>query len=76
MRRLFLRVSDVTFFTVMTVSLAEPVVALTREIAQSVNASHFNLTEISERIRPAIEQTLLAAEKVKRTLCVMCTGGQ
>ncbi|XP_019750907.1 uncharacterized protein abca12 [Hippocampus comes] len=52
----------------MTVSLAKPVVTLTREIAQSVNTSHFNLSEISERIRPAIEQTLLAAEQVNGTL--------
>ncbi|XP_051937575.1 glucosylceramide transporter ABCA12 [Hippocampus zosterae] len=52
----------------MTVSLAKPVVTLMREIAQSVNTSHFNLSEISERIRPAIEQTLLAAEQVNGTL--------
>ncbi|XP_077435659.1 uncharacterized protein abca12 [Vanacampus margaritifer] len=49
-------------------SLAKPVVTLMREIAQTVNTSHFNLSEISERIPPAIEQTLLAVEQANGTL--------
>ncbi|XP_077392009.1 uncharacterized protein abca12 isoform X2 [Festucalex cinctus] len=52
----------------MILSLAEPVVTLMREIAQTVNTSHFNLSEISERIPTAIQQTLLAVEQANGTL--------
>ncbi|XP_061548446.1 glucosylceramide transporter ABCA12 [Phycodurus eques] len=52
----------------MILNLAKPVMMLMRGIAQSVNTSHFNLSEISERIQPAIEHTILAAEQANGTL--------
>ncbi|XP_061143427.1 glucosylceramide transporter ABCA12 [Syngnathus typhle] len=52
----------------MLVSLAKPVLTLMREIVQSANGSYLNLSEISERIQPAIQQTLLAAEQANGTL--------
>ncbi|XP_057709211.1 glucosylceramide transporter ABCA12-like isoform X1 [Corythoichthys intestinalis] len=52
----------------MLLSLAKPVMDLISEIAQSVNSSHFNLSEIAERMPPAIEQTVLAAQQANGTL--------
>ncbi|XP_077472726.1 uncharacterized protein abca12 [Stigmatopora argus] len=52
----------------MMLSLVEPVKDLIREIAQAVNSSHFNLSEIAERMQPAIEHTMLAAQQANGTL--------
>nr|XP_057937662.1 glucosylceramide transporter ABCA12 [Doryrhamphus excisus] len=49
-------------------NLQKPLMTLMTEIAQFVNSSHFNLSEISERMQPAIENTLLAAEQANGTL--------
>ncbi|XP_034059961.1 ATP-binding cassette sub-family A member 12 [Gymnodraco acuticeps] len=52
----------------MIQSLQMPVVVLMREIAQSANSTHFNLSEISQRMQPAIEHTLELAEQANGTL--------
>lgn len=49
-------------------SLQMPVVILMREIAQSVNTSHFNLPEVLERMQLAIENTVQAAQQVSLPL--------
>ncbi|KAK2839662.1 hypothetical protein Q5P01_013402 [Channa striata] len=41
----------------MILSLQTPLLTLMREIAQSVNTSHFNLLDVSERMQLAIEHT-------------------
>ncbi|XP_044072836.1 LOW QUALITY PROTEIN: glucosylceramide transporter ABCA12 [Siniperca chuatsi] len=53
---------------VMILSLQMPMVTLMREIAQSVNTSHFNLSEVSERMQLAIERTVQAAQQANGTL--------
>ncbi|XP_070770245.1 uncharacterized protein abca12 [Enoplosus armatus] len=53
---------------VMILSLQMPVMTLMREIAQSVNTSHFNLSEFSERMQLAIEHTVEAAQQANGTL--------
>ncbi len=52
----------------MILSLQMPVVTLMREIAQSVNTSHFNLSEVSERMQLAIERTVQAVQQVRLPL--------
>ncbi|XP_054642461.1 uncharacterized protein abca12 isoform X2 [Dunckerocampus dactyliophorus] len=52
----------------LIISLQKPLITLMTEIAQSVNSSHFNLSEIFGRMQPAIENTLLAAEQANGTL--------
>ncbi|XP_023284363.1 ATP-binding cassette sub-family A member 12 [Seriola lalandi dorsalis] len=52
----------------MILSLQIPVVTLMREIAMSVNTSHFNLSEVTERMQLAIERTLQAAQQANATL--------
>ncbi|XP_060944020.1 uncharacterized protein abca12 [Limanda limanda] len=54
--------------TVMLLSLQTPVVTLMREVARSVNTSHFNLSEVTEGIQAAIEHTLQAAQQANGTL--------
>lgn len=49
----------------MILSLQMPVVTLVKEIVQSLNGSHFNLSEVSERMQLAIERTVQAAEQVR-----------
>ncbi|XP_035533108.1 ATP-binding cassette sub-family A member 12 [Morone saxatilis] len=49
-------------------SLQMPVVTLMEEIAQSVNTSHFNLSEVVERLPLAIERTMQAAQQANGTL--------
>ncbi|XP_053295252.1 uncharacterized protein abca12 isoform X4 [Pleuronectes platessa] len=53
---------------VMLLSLQTPVVTLMREVARSVNTSHFNLTEVTERIQAAVEHTVQAAQQANGTL--------
>ncbi|XP_060910213.1 uncharacterized protein abca12 isoform X2 [Labrus mixtus] len=53
---------------VMRLSLQKPMVTLMKEIAQSVNSSHFNLTEVTERMQVAIEHTVQAAQQANSTL--------
>uniref|UniRef100_A0A673B806 ATP-binding cassette, sub-family A (ABC1), member 12 n=1 Tax=Sphaeramia orbicularis TaxID=375764 RepID=A0A673B806_9TELE len=52
----------------LIVSLQVPVMTLMTEIAQSVNSSHFNLSEFSERMQHAIERTLVASQQANGTL--------
>ncbi|KAK5861274.1 hypothetical protein PBY51_022684 [Eleginops maclovinus] len=61
-------VNTVQAQNVMIQSLQMPVVTLMTEIAQSVNSTHFNLSEISQRMQPAIEHTLELAEQANGTL--------
>ncbi|KAM6978364.1 uncharacterized protein abca12 [Tautogolabrus adspersus] len=53
---------------VMILSLQKPMVTLMKEIAHSVNSSHFNLTEVTERMQVAIEHTVQAAQQANSTL--------
>ncbi|XP_070694461.1 uncharacterized protein abca12 [Pempheris klunzingeri] len=53
---------------VMILGLQIPVMTLMREIAQSLNTSHFNLSEVSERMLLAIEHTVQAAQQSNGTL--------
>ncbi|XP_070831676.1 uncharacterized protein abca12 [Chaetodon trifascialis] len=53
---------------VMVLSLQMPVLTLMSEMAWSVNSSHFNLSEVSERMQLAIERTVQAAEQANGTL--------
>uniref|UniRef100_A0A3Q1B3N0 ABC transporter domain-containing protein n=1 Tax=Amphiprion ocellaris TaxID=80972 RepID=A0A3Q1B3N0_AMPOC len=53
---------------VMIHSLQMPVVTLMTEMAQSVNSSHFNLSEVSERMQVASERTVQAAQQANGTL--------
>lgn len=61
---------------VLIQSLQMPVVTLMKEIAQSVNTSHFNLSEVlgSSEWQHAIERLLQAAEQVRlgSLLCTLC----
>ncbi|XP_034416854.1 ATP-binding cassette sub-family A member 12 isoform X2 [Cyclopterus lumpus] len=52
----------------MILSLQMPVETLISKIALSVNSSHFNLSEVSERMQLAIEHTVLAAKQANGTL--------
>ncbi|KAF3843012.1 hypothetical protein F7725_001861 [Dissostichus mawsoni] len=61
-------VNTVQAQNVMIQSLQMPVVTLMREIAQSVNSTHLNLSEISQRMQPAVEHTLELAEQANGTL--------
>lgn len=56
------------FVSVLIDSLQVPVVNLMREIAHSVNTSHFNLPEVLERMQLAIENTVQAAQQVRLPL--------
>lgn len=60
--------NSVFFVSVLIHSLQMPVVILMREIAQSVNTSHFNLPEVLERMQLAIENTVQAAQQVRLPL--------
>ncbi|XP_041858132.1 ATP-binding cassette sub-family A member 12 isoform X2 [Melanotaenia boesemani] len=53
---------------VMIMSLQMPMVTLMRDIALSVNTSHFNLSELSEEMQHAIEHTVKAAQEANGTL--------
>ncbi|XP_047193227.1 glucosylceramide transporter ABCA12 isoform X2 [Scophthalmus maximus] len=53
---------------VMILSLQMPVVTLMKEVARSVNSSHFNLSEVMERLQFAIERTVQPAEQANGTL--------
>uniref|UniRef100_A0A8D3AAC7 ATP binding cassette subfamily A member 12 n=1 Tax=Scophthalmus maximus TaxID=52904 RepID=A0A8D3AAC7_SCOMX len=53
---------------VMILSLQMPVVTLMKEVARSVNSSHFNLSEVTERLQFAIERTVQPAEQANGTL--------
>ncbi|XP_061735979.1 glucosylceramide transporter ABCA12 isoform X2 [Nerophis ophidion] len=52
----------------LILSLQTPLMTLATEMAQSVNSSLFNLSQIAERMQPAIEDTLLAAEQANGSL--------
>ncbi|XP_038576238.1 uncharacterized protein abca12 isoform X3 [Micropterus salmoides] len=53
---------------VMILSLQMPVVTLMKEIAHSLNTSHFNLSEVLEGMQRAIELTVQAAQQANGTL--------
>ncbi|XP_041662328.1 ATP-binding cassette sub-family A member 12 [Cheilinus undulatus] len=53
---------------VMVLSLQGPMVTLMTEIVHTVNSSHCNLTEVSERMQAAIEHTVQAAQQANGTL--------
>ncbi|KAG7227448.1 hypothetical protein INR49_005262 [Caranx melampygus] len=53
---------------VLILSLQKPLVNLMREMALSVNTSHFNMSEASEKMQSAIEGTVLAAQQANATL--------
>ncbi|TKS67339.1 ATP-binding cassette sub-family A member 12 [Collichthys lucidus] len=53
---------------VLILSLQMPVVTLMREISQSANTSHLNLSAITERMQPSIERTLQAAQQANGTV--------
>ncbi|XP_071316090.1 ATP-binding cassette sub-family A member 13 [Trachinotus anak] len=61
-------VNSIQAQNVMVQSLQMPVVSLMREIALSVNTSHFNLSELLERMQFAIEHTVQAAQQANATL--------
>ncbi|KAL7385149.1 hypothetical protein ABVT39_016568 [Epinephelus coioides] len=61
-------VNNIQAQNVLLLSLQTPVATLMIELAQSVNSSHFNLTEFSERMQLAIERTLQAVEQANGTL--------
>ncbi|XP_033473300.2 uncharacterized protein abca12 [Epinephelus lanceolatus] len=61
-------VNNIQAQNVLLLSLQPPVATLMIELAQSVNSSHFNLTEFSERMQLAIERTLQAVEQANGTL--------
>ncbi|XP_032384919.1 ATP-binding cassette sub-family A member 12 isoform X2 [Etheostoma spectabile] len=61
-------VKNIQAQNVMILSLQMPVATLMREIAQSVNTSHFNLSEFLEGMQLAIERTVQAAEQANGTL--------
>lgn len=63
--------SDFFFLLALILSIQTPVATLMREIAQSVNSSHFNLSEVSERMQHAIEHTVQAAQQVRPPLSYM-----
>ncbi|XP_061827806.2 glucosylceramide transporter ABCA12 [Nerophis lumbriciformis] len=52
----------------LILSLQAPLMTLATEMAQSANSSLFNLSGIAERMQPAIENTLLAAEQANGSL--------
>ncbi|XP_050926506.1 LOW QUALITY PROTEIN: glucosylceramide transporter ABCA12 [Lates calcarifer] len=52
----------------LVLSLQIPVLTLMREIAQSLNSSHFNLSLVSERMQFAIARTMEAAQQANGTL--------
>lgn len=49
-----------------------PVVTLMKEIAHSLNTSHFNLSEVLEGMQRAIELTVQAAQQVGLPLLCTC----
>ncbi|XP_049449720.1 glucosylceramide transporter ABCA12 isoform X5 [Epinephelus fuscoguttatus] len=61
-------VNNIEAQNVLILSLQTPVATLMIQLAQSVNSSHFNLTEFSERMLLAIERTLQAVEQANGTL--------
>ncbi|XP_037646004.1 ATP-binding cassette sub-family A member 12 isoform X9 [Sebastes umbrosus] len=52
----------------LILSLQTPLLTLIGEITQTVNGSHFNLSDVSEEMQHAIERTLKAAEQANGTL--------
>lgn len=56
------------FLPGMILSLQMPVGTLIGKIVLSVNSSHFNLSEVSERMQLAIEHTVQAATQVRLLL--------
>ncbi|XP_040913792.1 ATP-binding cassette sub-family A member 12 [Toxotes jaculatrix] len=52
----------------MILNLQMPVLTLMREMAQSVNTSHFNVSEVLARMQFAIEHTVQAAQQANGTL--------
>ena len=61
--------SDFFFLLALILSIQTPIVTLMGEIAQSVNGSHFNLSEVSERMQHAIERTLQVRLPLSHILC-------
>ncbi|RVE58101.1 hypothetical protein OJAV_G00205990 [Oryzias javanicus] len=52
----------------MVLSLEVPIMTLLREITVSLNSSHMNLSDLSENIQFAIEQTVQAVQQANSTL--------
>lgn len=52
----------------LILSLQVPLLNLISEIAQTVNTSHFNFSEVSERMQLAIEHTMQAAQQANGSL--------
>ncbi|XP_034550567.1 uncharacterized protein abca12 [Notolabrus celidotus] len=52
----------------LILNLQMPVMTLMNEFARSVNSSHVNLTEVSERMQDAIEHTVQAAQQANGSL--------
>ncbi|KAM9346860.1 uncharacterized protein ABDE67_011175 [Symphorus nematophorus] len=61
-------VNNVKAQSAMILGLQIPVVTLMREIAQSVNSTHFNLSEVSEGMQAAIRLTVQAAQQANGSL--------
>ncbi|XP_073329250.1 uncharacterized protein abca12 [Pagrus major] len=61
-------VKDTQAETEFILSLQMPLATLMTEMAQSVNSSRFNLSEVSGRMQHAIERTVQAAEQANGTL--------
>lgn len=53
------------FHPELILSLQMPLATLMTEMAQAVNSTRFNLTEVLERMQRAIERTLQAVEQVR-----------
>uniref|UniRef100_A0A665XAY9 ATP-binding cassette, sub-family A (ABC1), member 12 n=1 Tax=Echeneis naucrates TaxID=173247 RepID=A0A665XAY9_ECHNA len=60
-------VNSIQAQNVMILSLQMPVVTLLTEMAQSVNSSQFNLSEVTERMQSAIEYTVQGAQQANTT---------
>ncbi|XP_036965803.1 ATP-binding cassette sub-family A member 12 isoform X3 [Acanthopagrus latus] len=61
-------VKNTQAMTELILSLQMPLATLMTEMAQAVNSSRFNLTEVLERMQRAVERTLQAAEQGNGTL--------
>uniref|UniRef100_A0A671U5T1 ATP binding cassette subfamily A member 12 n=1 Tax=Sparus aurata TaxID=8175 RepID=A0A671U5T1_SPAAU len=61
-------VKNTQAMTELILSLQMPLATLMTEMAQAVNSTRFNLTEVLERMQRAIERTLQAVEQANGTL--------
>ncbi|XP_062287286.1 glucosylceramide transporter ABCA12 [Scomber scombrus] len=61
-------VNNIQAENALILSLQMPVMTLMKDIAQSVNSSHFLMFEVSEKMQHAIERTLQAVQQANGTL--------